>query len=86
MSYYYWDENFRSNGGLTLQECLNKYGIGKETMGRGIDYQVIFLDEKRDFGYSWMLRCYRRKTGENVPVRLYEQHKVVGVTPTRQTA
>ena len=83
MSYHYWDPDFRTAEGLTLQQCLDKYGTGTQNMGRNIHYQVIFLDAKRDYGNSWMLRCFNRATGENVPVRLYEDKKCFGPTPVR---
>lgn len=79
--YYYWDNNRRNKKGETLQECFDKYGTGVQNMDKTAKYEVIFLDETRDFGYSWMLRMYSRQTGDNISVRLYELDKVYGHHP-----
>jgi hypothetical protein len=84
--YYYWDESFRNRNGETLQQCLTSYGVGVQrlpNLGRDIWMAVIFLSAKRKFGYSWCLRCYRRPSGANIPVQLYENKnaRVYGPLP-----
>ena len=74
--YHYWDANHLNKDGETLEECDKKYGRGKQTVKPGIIMEVIFLSKKRDFGYSWCLKCYHKQTGQNVPVTAYEQDKV----------
>ena len=77
--YYYWDETYQSNEGKTLQECFDAYGTGTQKfLRRSARMEVIFLDATRDFGNSWMLRCYHTATGENIPVTLYEPNKIYG--------
>jgi len=79
MPYYYWDSNFVNNQGETLEQCANKYGIGKQNLSKKIIMEVIFLNESKDFGYSWCLRSYNKATNNNIPVKLYENNKVEGV-------
>jgi hypothetical protein len=76
--YYYWDNNYINDKGENLQECFDKYGTGIQNMNKQVRYEVIFLDETKSFGNSWMLRAYSRQTGDNVPVTLYEKDKVYG--------
>jgi len=76
--YYYWDNSEKNKNDETLQECFDKYGTGIQNLNSFIMMECIYLDDKQDFGYSWMLRCYDIQTGKNVPVKLYEQHKVFG--------
>lgn len=82
--YYYWDKNFTNKYGETLQECYDNYGIGKQKLSiRNINHtmDVIYLDEKQDFGYSWCLKVYNKKRGINVPVTAYEMHRVYDPYP-----
>lgn len=76
MSYYYWDDQFVTSTGETLGYCYEKYGAGYQDIGKGIRMECIFLDINKSFGNSWCLRAYQR--GRNVPIKLYEQHKVYG--------
>ena len=79
MSYYYWDNSYRTKEGKTLQECFDEYGTGSQTSRKlGIRTTVIFLDSRRTFEYSWMLKCVHRTGGYNVPVKAYEENKVMG--------
>lgn len=84
-SYYYWSDTYRNNDGDNLEKCVEKFGTGKQKLPhKNILMEVIFLDEKHSFGYSWCLRCYNKKTGQNVPVSLYEKNpeeKRYGIPP-----
>ena len=85
--YYYWCDEERNRDGESLQQCLEKYGIGRQTLphlGAGIWMTVIFLSAKRSFGNSWCLSCIHRPSGVNVPVRLYENRRVYGTAPTSE--
>lgn len=82
--YYYWDPNERTDKGETLEDCLRLYGTGSQNMNKELRYDVLFLDSSKSYGHSWMLRAYHRATGDNVPVRLYEEnpeHRVYGKCP-----
>ena len=77
--YYYWDFAYRSKDGKTLQECFDSFGTGVQKLQLDdIVMEVIFLDAKRGFNNSWVLRCYSETTGINVPVRLYEENRING--------
>lgn len=79
MAYYYWDPNFRTQTGETLVYCYQQYGTGTQKMNKnGICMEVIFLDQRRTFANSWVLRCYDLANGVNVPVKLYLGLEVVG--------
>lgn len=82
--YYYWDKNFTNESSETLEECYNKYGMGRQKVPiNNVNYtmDVIYLDEERKFDYSWCLKVYNKKRGTNIPVRLYEDKKVYGSCP-----
>lgn len=81
IQYYYWDNEFYNKEGQTLRQCLDQYGIGKQKLGKGVVMEVIFLDKKKDFGYSWCLRCYNKESGKNIVVRLYDNSRVYGPPP-----
>lgn len=51
----YWNDAFRNEKGEDLQTCLEKYGWGVDR-DHYAKVTVIFLDETRSFGYSWLLR------------------------------
>jgi len=72
-SYYYWDKEFKTKQNLTLKECLEKYGttIAKT---KNFYYKVIFLDENKSLGNSWMLWAKDYVKDENVAVTLYEKN------------
>jgi len=78
MSYYYWDNDFRSKDGLDLSECMKRFGTTVTdfpTEDGNFKYKVIFLDSSKDLGYSWMLWM---KNSRNIKVRMYEDKKVFG--------
>jgi hypothetical protein len=80
MSYYYWDPAFRSKDGLTLDECMQRFGAAVTvfpTENGNFRYKVIFLDETRDLGHSWML-WMKTQRNRNVKVTMYEDKKVFG--------
>jgi hypothetical protein len=82
LTYHYWDDNFRNDEGKTLQECLNLYGTGSQKVhDKDIIMTVIFLSVEKTFGKSWCLICYNKKTGANIPVRLYEDSIRYGPIP-----
>lgn len=66
--YYYWDNNFKNSKGEDLETCKNKYGIKKQNLNKNIRYEVIYLDETKDLGHSWMLKMFNRQTGDNIEV------------------
>ena len=77
-TYHYWSKIFKTTQGKTLEECYQEYGTGSQYLNPFTVMEVIFLDEARSFGKSWVLRCFSSITGENIPVRLYEADKVAG--------
>jgi len=84
MSYYYWDNEFKTELGETLMECYQKYGLGKQNIKRNhLNYimDVIFLDDRLNYGNSWCLKMYNKKRGTNIPMTLYEEHKIYGPYP-----
>lgn len=84
MSYYYWNDEFKTEKGETLIECHRKYGLGKQRITKNyIHYimDVIFLDERKTFGNSWCIRLYNKKRGTNIPVTLCEPDKIYGQCP-----
>ena len=77
----------RSGGweGEELATCLHLYDTGGERDDdRDLETKLVFLDETRSTGYSWLLMV--TLTGTLVPVRLYEADphtfKVLGAPPT----
>jgi|LakMenE18May11ns_1017448.scaffolds.fasta_scaffold9958587_14 hypothetical protein len=77
-TYYYWDDCFYNKNGLSLRDCYNRYGLGKQQIcNDALTMEVIFLDESKSFGNSWALRVYDRQN-KNVPLRLYEKDKIYG--------
>ena len=68
----YWSDEFRNDEGEDLQTCLEKYGHGVDTDAqRDILTLVIFLNEDKDFGESWLIRI---NCGDRfVPSRLYPE-------------
>jgi len=74
--YHYWDSNYHNKEGQTLEECDKLYGRGRQTVKPGFVMDVVFLSKEKTFGYSWCLKVHNLKTGQNVPVRLYEKDKV----------
>ena len=80
--YYYWDNNFVTDNQETLQQCYEKYGIGRQKIPNSpCMMDVIFLDDTRSFGNSWCLKAYHKNKGTNIPVRLCENDKVYGQCP-----
>lgn len=76
-SYYYWDDNYRTEDGLTLQECHEQFGTQVASLTRkgfrhAYKYKVINLDKSKSLGKSWMLWMKNNK-GVNIPVALYEK-------------
>jgi hypothetical protein len=72
VSYYYWDNNFRTKDDLTLKECYEKFGT-KLVWAEKFYYKVVYLSEKKELGNSWMLWSKDITTDANIKVRLYEQ-------------
>jgi hypothetical protein len=70
MSYYYWNNNFKNEQGLSLQECSEKFGTKLVSCHLG-KYKVILLDSRKTLGYSWML-WFKDGRGKQVPVAGYE--------------
>ena len=68
----YWSDEFRNAEGEDLQTCLEKYGHGVEKDAqRNMKVFVIFLNEDKDFGKSWLIRVNH---GDHfVPARLYSE-------------
>ena len=82
-SCYYWNENYRTKGGKTLQQCLDEYGIGTQNLRNNGRMEVIFLDARRDFSHSWTFRCYNSTTGVDIPIAAYEKDRQRGPCPKR---
>jgi hypothetical protein len=72
LSYYYWDPEFKTEAGLTLKQCLERYGTQKVN-AKSFYYKVIFLDKKKDLGNSWMLWSKDYRTNSNIKVTQYEK-------------
>jgi hypothetical protein len=84
-SWFYWSEAQRNVKGEDLATCLHLYGTsGEHDNNRDLETELVFLDETRSTGYSWLLTV--TLTGTLVPVRLYEANpntfKVLGAPPT----
>lgn len=75
-TYYYWSTTFCNENGDNLEICFNKFGTGTQVLPFGENFimEVVYLDERKDFGNSWCLRCYNKQTGKNIPVGLYEKN------------
>ena len=71
MSFYYWDDSFRNKSGLSLRECIEKFGTQVVSCLHG-RYKVILLDGTKTLKYSWML-WFKSTTGMNIPVIAYEE-------------
>jgi hypothetical protein len=74
--YYYWNDDFRTPEGLSLQQCLEQFGTQlvafRDRRSRQMfKYKVVHLDGQRSLGNSWML-WFKGRKGENIPVALYE--------------
>jgi hypothetical protein len=83
-SWFYWSEAERTVKGEDLATCLHLYDTGGERDDdRDLETQLVFLDETRSTGYSWLLTF--TVTGTLVPVLLYEAHpntlKALGAPP-----
>jgi hypothetical protein len=83
MAYYYWNESFQTEEGLSLRQCLEQFGtkvVKCSINGVRLKYKVILLDANRTLGYSWML-WMKDLRGRNVGVALYEKEgqRVMGV-------
>jgi hypothetical protein len=84
-SWFYWSESERNVKGEELATCLHLYDTGGERDDdRDLETKLVFLDETRSTGYSWLLMV--TLTGTLVPVRLYEADphtfKVLSAPPT----
>lgn len=71
--YFYWDDSLRTKDGLSLQECLERFGTGVQQASQ-FYYKVVFLDESKSFGNSFMLWARHNVTHQNCYVRLYEKN------------
>ena len=59
----YWSDTFRNKYGENLQTCLDKYGYGVDRDAqRALKVTVIYLDETKEFEYSWLVRIDIRNT------------------------
>jgi hypothetical protein len=68
-SWFYWSESERYVKGEELATCLHLYDTGGERLDdRDLETKLVFLDETRSTGYSWLLMV--TLTGTLVPVRL----------------
>ena len=68
-SWLYWSESERNVKGEELATCLHLYDTGGERLDdRDLETKLVFLDETRSTGYSWLLMV--TLTGTLVAVRL----------------
>ncbi len=74
-------KSFKNKDNLSLKECYERFGT-KIVMANNFYYKVVFLDETKDLGYSWMLWSKDIAKDTNMRVTLYEKDpsvtKVVG--------
>ena len=67
--YMYWSESERNVKGEELATCLHLYDTSGERLNdRDLETKLVFLDETRSTGYSWLLMV--TLTGTLVAVRL----------------
>ena len=68
-AWFYWSDTERNVKGEDLATCLHLYDTGGERLDdRDLETKLVFLDETRSTGYSWLLMV--TLTGTLVAVRL----------------
>jgi len=83
-SWFYWSESERNVKGEELATCLHLYDTGGERDDdRDLETKLVFLDETRSTGYSWLLIV--TLTGTLVPVRIYDRSRPTYLQGARRT-
>jgi hypothetical protein len=68
-SWFYWSESERNVKGEELATCLHLYDTGGERDDdRDLETKLVFLDETRSTGYSWLLMVTLTGTLVAVPL------------------
>ena len=68
-SWLYWSESERNVEGEELATCLHLYDTGGERDDdRDLETKLVFLDETRSTGYSWLLMVTLTGTLVAVPL------------------
>ena len=84
----YWSDEFRNKNGEDLDTCLRLYGWGvNRDVQRALKITVIFLDDTRSFGNSWLIRMDERNTFCRVRLYAEDEHvriKVIQLQPQTQ--
>jgi hypothetical protein len=72
--FYYWNPDFKTKEGFTLEECMDRFGTALLTHPRMNDYdiKVIFLDEKKTRERVWILWIKNIATGVYMKVTQYQ--------------
>ena len=72
--FYHWCETKTNNQGLSLRECIERYGVGGwYSNDKDMVAALVFLSADRSADNSWLLGV-KHLDGEQALVRLYENH------------
>ena len=69
--YFYWSETFTNRAGESLRVCLDKYGVGVDSVEEiGVTSAILFLSSSKSVHDSWLLAS--AIGGEEIRVKYYE--------------
>ena len=69
--YFYWSETFTNRAGESLRVCLDKYGVGVDSVEEiGVTSAILFLSSSKSLHDSWLLAS--TIGGEEIRVKYYE--------------
>ena len=69
--YFYWSETFTNRAGESLRVCLDKYGVGVDSVeGIRVTSAILFLSSSKSLHDSWLLAS--AIGGEEIRFKYYE--------------
>ena len=79
----YYSEVFRNKENESLEECLEKYGTGSQSgdtkNGVRVRTHLIYLDDTRSAGCSWLFRIEKQAGRTFIPARLYRDDPTISI-------
>ena len=79
----YYSEVFRNKENESLEECLEKYGTGSQSgdtkNGVRVRTHLIYLDDTRSAGCSWLFRIEKQTGRTFIPARLYRDDPTISI-------
>ena len=70
--HYHWNETFTNHEGLSLRECMNRYGVGGwYSTRKDMVVALVFLCADKSAGNSWLLGI-KQINGEQRSVRVHD--------------